>query len=34
MKFEMIPCSEDDMEYIEEQMEKAFNTIEQPEEAE
>ncbi|MBR4587948.1 MAG: GNAT family N-acetyltransferase [Lachnospiraceae bacterium] len=34
MKFEMIPCSEDDMEYIEEQMEKAFNTNAQPEEAE
>ena len=30
MKFEMIPCSEDEMEYIEEQMEKAFNTNAQP----
>ena len=32
MKFEMTPCSDDDMEFIEEQAENAFNAIAQPEE--
>ena len=32
MKYEMIPCSEDDTEFIEEQADNAFNAIAQPEE--
>ena len=32
MIFEMIPCSGDDREFIEEQADKAFNAIAQPEE--
>ena len=32
MIFEMIPCSEDDREFIEEQTNNAFNAIAQPEE--
>ena len=32
MKYEMIPCSGDDTEFIEEQADNAFNTIAQPEE--
>ena len=32
MKYEMIPCSEDDTEFIEEQADNAFNAIAQPDE--
>ena len=32
MKFEMMPCSEDDTEFIEEQADNAFNAIAQPDE--
>ena len=32
MRFEMIPCSEDDAEAIEEQADRAFNAVAQPEE--
>ena len=32
MRFEMIPCSGDDREFIEEQADNAFNAMAQPEE--
>ena len=32
MKVEMMPCSEDDTEFIEEQADNAFNAIAQPDE--